>query len=251
MLVQNITDELLKENASLGTSNKMKKLTDYTVQLGGPIKRDKAFWWASVQRYSFNLDPSGPRTTQTEISPRYNGKLTLNITPNDTLIGSVQLDNYNVTGRTAYAGTFSTDDQTVRQDSPEAVWNAQYRKVINSSTFLEAKFIGYWGYYNLDPVNKAPIHVDQDTGGYTGGAGYYYYADRDRNQLNVLGLEVRRGVRDAQLQVRHRVRAQQVAFPVGVQLVRGDRPLLLHRLQRGAVLRVQRAQLQHQGQERA
>ena len=183
---KNITDELLKQNGALGDSNVLKKLTDYTVQLGGPIKRDKAFWWASVQRYSLNGDPAGTRTKNTEISPRYNGKLTFNITPNDVLVGSVQYDNYNVTGRAGYpGGTLSTDDQTVRQDSPEAVWNAQYRKVINSSTFLEAKYTGYWGYYYLDPVNQEPVVADYDTGEYFGGAGYYYYADRGRNQVNV------------------------------------------------------------------
>ncbi len=183
---KNITDAQLKANPSLGNANVMKKLTDYTVQLGGPIKRDKAFWWASVQRYSFNQDPAGTRTTSTEISPRYNGKITLNLSPNDVLTGSFQYDNYNVTGRAGYPGTtLSTDEQTVRQDSPEAVWNAQYRKVFNSSTFLEAKFTGYWGYYYLDPVNEDPIHADFDTGEYFGGAGYYYYADRKRNQVNV------------------------------------------------------------------
>jgi hypothetical protein len=182
----NISDENLELNPSLGNANVLKKLNDYTVQLGGPFSKDRAFWWASVQRYAFEQDPVGPRTIQTEVSPRYNGKVTFQLTPNDTLIGSFQYDNYNVTGRAGFPGsTFSTDRQTVRQDSPEAVWNAQYRKVFGSNTFLEAKFTGYWGYYYLDPVDKTPARYDGDTGEYTGGAGYYYYADRARNQVNV------------------------------------------------------------------
>jgi hypothetical protein len=183
---KNITDEQLKANPALGNADVLKKLTDYTVQLGGPIARDKAFWWASVQRYSVNSDPAGLRTVRTEVSPRYNGKLTFNLTPNDSLIGSFQYDNYNQKGRPGYpGGTLSSDQQTLDQDSPEAVWNVQYRKVFNSSTFLEAKYTGYWGYYYTDPINKSPIVIDNDTGEYFGGAGYYYYADRDRNQANV------------------------------------------------------------------
>jgi hypothetical protein len=183
---KNITDEQLKANPALGNSDVLKKLTDYTVQLGGPIARDKAFWWASVQRYSVNSDPAGLRTVRTEVSPRYNGKLTFNLTPNDSLIGSFQYDNYNQKGRPGYpGGTLSSDAQTLDQDSPEAVWNFQYRKVFSSSTFLEAKYTGYWGYYYTDPINKSPIVIDNDTGEYFGGAGYYYYADRDRNQVNV------------------------------------------------------------------
>ncbi len=184
MAGKNITDEQLKLNGALGDANQIKKLTDYTVQIGGPIKRDKAFWWVSIQRYSFDQDPVGPRTVSTEISPRYNGKITLNITPNDVLVGSIQYDNYNVTGRTGYPGTYSSDSQTVQEDSPEAVWNAQYRKVINSTTFLEAKINGYSAFYNLDPVDKSPLHIDNDTGEYRGGAGYYYYAHRSRYQFN-------------------------------------------------------------------
>jgi len=181
----NITSEQLTLNPALGQANQIKRLTDYTVQLGGPIKKDKAFWWASIQRYSFEQDPVGPRTKSTEVSPRYNGKVTVNLTPNDVLMGSIQYDNYNVTGRTGYPGTYSTDNQTVQEDSPETVWNVQYRKVFNSTTFLEAKVNGYGAYYNLDPVDHSPLHVDNDTGEYRGGAGSYYYAYRSRYQANV------------------------------------------------------------------
>jgi hypothetical protein len=46
--------------------------------------------------------------------------------------------------------------------------------------------MGYWGYYYLDPLDKTPARIDGDTGSvYAGGAGYLYYADRDRNQINV------------------------------------------------------------------
>ena len=47
----------------------------------------------------------------------------------------------------------ATDSATVEEDAPEWVWNAQYRKVFGTSTFLEAKFTGYTGYYYLDPVD--------------------------------------------------------------------------------------------------
>lgn len=182
----NVPAKYLQLNKSLGSPNVMKKLNDYTVQLGGPFKKDKAFWWFSVQRYAFEQDPSGPSTLRTEISPRYNGKVTFNLTPTDTLTASGQYDNYNVTGRFAFIPqSAATEKQTVNQDSPEAVWNLQYRKLFGSSTFLEAKYTGYWGYYYLDPVDPTPARYDGETGAYAGGAGYTYYADRDRNQLNV------------------------------------------------------------------
>ena len=87
------------------------------------------------------------------------------------------------------------DDQTVNQDSPEYIYNAQYRRIFNSSTFLEAKFTGWWGYYYLNPrfhnsseytppaMNQSS-HYDGGYGSYSGAAGYDYLADRTRNQLN-------------------------------------------------------------------
>lgn len=182
----NISDEVVKLNPNLGEPSVLTKLNDYTVQLGGPLQKDKLFWWFSVQRYQFEQDPSGPSKLRTEVSPRYNGKLTWQLSPTDTLISSFQYDNYNVTGRFAFIPqTVADETQTVDQDSPEAVWNFQYRKIFGSSTFLEAKYTGYWGYYYLDPVRSDPARYDGETGDYSGGAGYTYYADRGRNQVNV------------------------------------------------------------------
>ena len=139
----NMSDEYLKLNPSLGSPNVITKLNDYTVQLGGPFCKDKAFWWLSVQRYAFEQDPAGPSKLATEVSPRYNGKITWNITPNDQFTGSFQYDNYNVTGRFGLVSQSAADEtQTLNQDSPEAVWNFQYRKLFGSSSFLEAKYTG-------------------------------------------------------------------------------------------------------------
>ena len=182
----NTSDEIAAVNPGLATPSRWDKMSDYTVQLGGPLKRDKLFFFGSVQRYSIKEDPDGPRTIRTEVSPRFNGKLTGNITPSDTVTFGFQYDWYNQTGRVAWGPTASaTDYRTSDQDSPEAIWNAQYRKVFGSSTFLEAKFTGYWGYYYVDPIHGEPGHYDIDTGAYSGGGGEVFWADRGRNQVNV------------------------------------------------------------------
>lgn len=183
---RNLSADILTKNPGLGEAAVVKRMTDYTVQLGGPVKQDKAFFFGSVQRYSVRDDPTGPRTLHTEVSPRFNGKVTFQPTPSDNITGSLQWDEYNQTGRASWVAgaAYATQQQTVNQDSPEYIWNAQYRKVFGSTTFLEAKFTGYWGYYDLNPIDKSPIHYDGDTGEYTGGAGYVAQFDRTRNQLN-------------------------------------------------------------------
>src|SRR5205085_3083201 len=88
----NTTSEILAQNPSLGAADVTKKLNDFTVQMGGPIKRNKAFFFGSVQRYSAQTDPSGPRTTRQDISPRLNTKFTLQPTSSDTVILGMQYD---------------------------------------------------------------------------------------------------------------------------------------------------------------
>ena len=55
----NISDEVKPQNPTLAASG-VDKLNDYTVQLGGPIRRDKVFFFGSIQRYSIEQDPDGP-----------------------------------------------------------------------------------------------------------------------------------------------------------------------------------------------
>ncbi len=130
----NISESMLEQNPTLGDAAVTKKLVDYTVQLGGPVKKDKAFFFGSVQRYSTKTDPAGPVTTGTDISPRFNLKFTLNPTTADTIILGTQDDAYNLTGRVGYWPVSQAgDNQTVTEDAPEWVWNAQWRRVFGTS----------------------------------------------------------------------------------------------------------------------
>jgi len=183
----NISDELIAQNESLGEAAVTKRLGDYTVQMGGPLKQDKAFFFVSVQRYYATTDPIGPVANSTDISPRLNAKFTLQPTSSDTFILGVQYDQYNLDGRVGnWPASQATDQQTVTEDAPEWVWNAQWRRVFGTSALLEAKFTGYDGYYYLDPVDTSVFTVDAETGTYSGGGGGgLYYADRSRNQLQV------------------------------------------------------------------
>ena len=181
----NASAENIALNRNLAAPTTVLSLKDYTVQLGGPLKKDKLFFFLSAQRYQ--ISQTYGNLVRGEVSPRFNGKVTWQPTSSDTISGSLQYDQYNQTGRTGLVPSYAvtSPSQTISQDSPEYIWNGQWRKVFGSSTFLEAKFLGYWGYYDLNPVSQAPNHLDGKTGARTGGAGYWMMNDRTRNQLNV------------------------------------------------------------------
>jgi len=184
LAANNISQDVLNANPGLGEAAIVKKLTDYTVQMGGPISKDKAFFFGSIQRYSATSDPTGPVANSQDISPRFNAKVTLQPSSSDTIVLGTQYDSYNVTGRVGFwPAAQAHDQQTVTEDAPEWVWNAQWRKVMGASTFLETKFTGYWGYYYLDPVDPSPFTYDADTDEYSGGGGGLEYEDRSRNQV--------------------------------------------------------------------
>ncbi len=180
----NISNEIKTANPSLAEPAVITKQLDLNAQLSGPIIKDKLFFFVNAQRYEIDQNPSGPRTSATQISPRFNGKLTWQPGPNDSVTANFQWDYYNVTGRAAVPVALATDDLTYNQDSPEAIWGVQWRHLFGTKTFIEAKYAGWWGYYYLDPKVNAPVFLDGSTGQYSGGGGSYYYADRTRNQLN-------------------------------------------------------------------
>jgi len=136
----NATDAMIKANVLLKNPTKVLKLRDYTVQLGGPLVKDRFFFFVSAQRYE--ISQTYGALVRGEISPRFNIKLTWQPTSTDTITGSLQYDQYNQTGRTGNIPSYAVTNhsQTIDQDSPEYVYNAQYRKVFGSTTFLEAKY---------------------------------------------------------------------------------------------------------------
>jgi hypothetical protein len=184
----NVSPADVKLNPSLAESAIVNKRLDLTGQVGGPIIRDKLFFFLAAQRFELNENPSGPLNLHKEVSPRLNGKLTWQPGPNDNLAFSFQWDYYNNSGRCTVSAALCTDtpeaNLTVNQDSPEAVWGVQWRHLFGTRTFSEVKYSGWWGYYYLDAALNQPVHLDGATGAYSGGAAYFYYADRGRNQVN-------------------------------------------------------------------
>ncbi|MBA3948656.1 MAG: TonB-dependent receptor [Acidobacteria bacterium] len=196
----NITDDILAQNPRL-TPPTTDYITDSTAQIGGPVKKDKAWFFTSVQYYRpitaasgfpppvnefYTADQwnvKGP-IARIENSPRFLVKPTVKLGTNDQITGFLQLDSYTVDGRGQ--GSRVAPIATVHQDSPEAAWNVNFTKVLSASSVFDVKYSGFWGYYYLSPYNGDDTMgwVDFDENVFAVNSYYYYNADRTRNQAN-------------------------------------------------------------------
>ncbi|MGE3844211.1 MAG: hypothetical protein AB7I50_21780, partial [Vicinamibacterales bacterium] len=190
---RNLTAAQTALNPTLEESSVLTRLNDISAQVGGPIRPDRLFFWASAQRYALAVDPAGPISKQTEASPRVNGKLTWRRSTDQTLVAALQFDRYDITGLPGFPQTSSTNAQTLDQASPEWSGSMNYQRVLGSETLLDVRFAGFTGRFALDPIDDSPVRLDAFSGGATGGGGYRADNQRRRGQLNASLSRVFRG----------------------------------------------------------
>ncbi len=160
------------------------KLFDINVHLGGPIIKDKLWFYAGGQFYRSQNRPTGFPENVDYKQPRGFLKLTSQLTPTLNINASLEIDNYRGINRDSGANVDA--NATVTQDSPEIVGNFSLTKILSPKTFFDLKAAFFTGYYYLDPEvgMDAYMHFDYADNRRHDSAGYYYYADRSRYQAN-------------------------------------------------------------------
>jgi hypothetical protein len=163
-------------------------LFDLNAHLGGPIIKDKLWFYAGGQYYRSKDRPTGFPEDIDYKQPRAFAKLTYQVTPTMNIGLAFEYDDYKGVNRDG--GADVAPEATVNQTGPEPVLNFSLTKIISPRTFFEIKAGGFDAYYYLDPeVGMAPYMHHEDQIGfvgprYFGSSGYFYYADRFRAQVN-------------------------------------------------------------------
>jgi Carboxypeptidase regulatory-like domain len=166
-------------------SNPLYKFYDANVHLGGPIKKDKIWFYQGFQFQHFEDYAAGftggPRAYD---QPRSYTKITAQLTPATNMMFGFEIDTYNGENRGASATT--SPDAVVGQKSPEVVTNFSLTHIFSSKTFIDVKAAYFWGYYYLEPKTGRDTyaHFDTDQNLWLYNSGYYYLADRTRFQTN-------------------------------------------------------------------
>ena len=159
---------------------------DVSAHLGGPIKKDKIWFYQGLQFQHFDDYATGflggPRAYD---QPHSFTKITAQLSPSTNMIFGFEWDTYN--GKNRGADITVSPEATRNQKSPEVVGNFSLTHIFSPKTFLDVKAAYFWGYYYLEPKTgrQTYSHFDTDENLLKYNWGTYYLADRSRFQANV------------------------------------------------------------------
>ena len=150
---------------------------DTTVQLGGPVMKDK-FWFFGSFQYQKDADSqpgTDPEFPARSSAKRYFYKLNYQINQSNRLQFQVHDDFYKIPGRaTANTAPSTIGIETGHNPSPGFLWTT----VLSTTTVVEARYSGFYGVDHGNPLNGGPRVArrfnDLDTGHITGGIYSWY-----------------------------------------------------------------------------
>ncbi len=153
------------------------KFRDSTTQLGGPIMKDKLWFFGSFQyQADWESQPGTPAEFPAKSqAKRYFWKLNYSINQNHRLQAQMHDDFYEIPERASLRTAPSTLSlNSGHNPSPGVLYTA----VINPTTVFEARYSGFYGTADTLPLNGGPKIArrfqDLDTGNITGGISYWY-----------------------------------------------------------------------------
>jgi Carboxypeptidase regulatory-like domain len=150
---------------------------DMTFQLGGPVVKDK-FWFFGSFQYQKDADSqpgTDPQYPARSSAKRYFYKLNYQINKDNRVQFQTHDDFYRIPARASAVTAPSTIAvESGHNPSPGFLWTS----VLSATTVLEARYSGFYGVDHGDPLNGGPRvarrYNDLDTGQITGGIYSWY-----------------------------------------------------------------------------
>ncbi len=154
MISENISKNLPSQFASAIAlhSNETVKYRDSNINIGGPIKKDKLWWYFSYRNQKTSVgQPNfiGPITGQLFDTLLWNpsGKTTYQINQNNKLIGYYQWGQKEQPNRLPQGSlNYTSLEGTNAQLSGSWIYKGEWNGTVNNNMFVEARY-GVFGYY--------------------------------------------------------------------------------------------------------
>ena len=187
------TDSLTSENTSSdedgGFPFERDEFTDYSVQIGGPVQRDRLWFFGSYQRQEIGFAEVGVDPViglDEEENDRYFGKLNWFVNNSHSVqITYHEDDRFEDEGLSPGEATSTKFARSTNTPTP----GVGYTGVLSDTTVLDVRFTGFYGSVFLGPSDSsAPLQQARfyafDTGNITGGHYYFYDLEPTRTTLN-------------------------------------------------------------------
>ncbi|MFO7867419.1 MAG: TonB-dependent receptor [Candidatus Aminicenantes bacterium] len=155
----NIPDE--PEYEGVGFGNPMDYLYDYGGDLGGPIIKDRLWFYTAfrrteVNRFLIGYEVDGKPGTEYSDLKHWTGKLTWRITDNNQLVGWVNYDAKAMPERGA--GPRRPFETTYYQDSPSWFYHLEDTWTLSSDLLVNFKLGAYNMFYQLAPQDSVDMN---------------------------------------------------------------------------------------------
>ncbi len=169
-------------------SNEILGYYDHDINLGGPIKKDKLWYFFTYREQQNQLSQPNWNFDKTFNTKLWNpvAKVTYQMNQKNKFIGYYQWGQKEQPNRmfsTAY--TYQSEGPTYLQDSGSWVYKGEWNSTVSDKVYLEARY-GDFGYYFPLIANSSDSFWWRDSGrGQVEGANQIWQLDRDRKQYNL------------------------------------------------------------------
>ena len=185
---QGLTDRNTTDEEDEGFPFNRDEYTDFTAQLGGPILKDKLWFFAGGQYQRNSLSQPGvdPRFPVSQKNDRIMTKLNYQINHENKIVFMYHTDWFYLPWGQSANEAPSTFQ--VENGKTPAV-NVTYSGVLSENTLVEGRFSGFYSDEHSDPIIEGqprvmPRFYNLDTGEVTGGTYGWYDADIRKTSIN-------------------------------------------------------------------
>lgn len=165
---------------SSGKGNRTNQYSDYGIELGGPILKDRWWGWAAFGRTDvriLTLDDVPDETVLENAAVKITGQ----IAPSTRVGFTYFRANKQKNGR--FAGPFNPVEATDLQDTPSSMTKGEISFVLGTSVFLTARGAYSTNRITLEPKGGRDTQVFLDTNGVFHNSFYYFQTDRPQRTV--------------------------------------------------------------------